>query len=103
MDLSYIVRTDRDDDGSPYEVHFLVDEKTSRAWGYVDTPTPKETMFTARPYEGQSRWYTSIDAAKGYLERMAVMQSTQESEDECKSLGLNKDLESDLHRIKINF
>lgn len=86
MDLSYIVKKQRDDQGDAFERHFLVDADSSRAWGYVETPTVKELMFMAGPYEGRSRWYTTMEAAKSYLEQIVIEQDLQECEQLTKNV-----------------
>lgn len=87
MDLQYIVRKKRDDDGHPYELHFLVDLISSRAYGYVETPSPEELMFVASPYDGKSRWYLTLESAKGYLESAILKAETEECSEFAKSMA----------------
>lgn len=87
MDLQYIVRPHRNDDGKRCELHFLVDLTSSRSYGYVETPYPDEIMFVASLYEGKTRWYLSLEAAKGYLESAILKAETEECNEFAKSMG----------------
>lgn len=86
MNLDYIVRPKRDDNGKPYELHFLVDLESDRAYGYVETPNPDEVMFYVTTYESRSRHYLSLEAAKGFLEMCAIEQQKQECDELTKSV-----------------
>lgn len=83
-DLAYIVSPRKDDDGNPYEIHFLVDRLSNRAYGYVEAPCGKyDILFRASPYDGKDRMYLTLDAAKGHIEHMAL----QEDATECSNLA----------------
>lgn len=86
MDLQYITRQDRDEDGRPYGVHFLCDMLSGRAFGYVEEPSKgsDQIMFIANPYEGATvRRYLSLESAKDFLEGIVAKADM----DECLELA----------------
>lgn len=79
MDLQYISRTDRDEEGKYYEIYFLCDMHSGRSFGYVEEPSvgSDQFMFVSTPFDGQCRRYLSLDKAKEYLERVAVKEDAR--------------------------
>lgn len=81
MDLKWIERTEQDEDGRPYQVHFLADMISGRAFGYVEEPAKGSTqfLFHVTPYEGSPRrTYIRIDSAKKWLLGIALQQAKVE-------------------------
>lgn len=78
MNLQYIVRRREDEDGYPYEQHCLVDGTSERYYGAIDAPTAKQMFYSVYPEEARTRGYLSLEAAKNYLEEMALEEDMRE-------------------------
>lgn len=71
MDLQYITRSERDEDGRPFDCHYLADMTSGRVYGYVEEPSKgsDQFMFVVSPYcLGEYRRYLSLQSAKAYME-----------------------------------
>lgn len=79
MNLQYIVRNRQDEDGYPYEQHCLVDGTSERYYGAIDAPTAKQMFYSVFPEDSRARGYLSLEAAKGYLEEMALEEDMREA------------------------
>lgn len=89
MDLQYITRKERDDDGRAYDCHYLCDMESARVYGYVEEPAKNsdQFMFLAHPYfGGDYRRYLNLKAAKEYLESCAAKAEMEECVELQKSI-----------------
>lgn len=52
---------------------------TGRAYGYIEIPLrPQDNFHVAVPYDGKNRWYLTLDAARHYLEWLAMQEEAEE-------------------------
>lgn len=83
MNIEWIERTDKDDDGRSFPIHFLVDMESHRAYGYVEGPSEgtNQILYIAVLYgtEEGRRFYISPESAKNYLEEMCMRIIAEES------------------------
>lgn len=70
----------KNEDGLPFDIHFLYDLGSSRVFGYVEIPARGHFIFVAVPYEGKNRWYLELAAAKSYLEELVFKEDIEEVE-----------------------
>ena len=68
------------------DLHFLVDPVSQRIYGYVEAPQPDEFSYMANPYEGKTRWYMTLEAAKEYLEAIILAADIEECAQLIKSV-----------------
>lgn len=90
MDLQYIVRKERDEEGCSFDSHYLCDMASARVYGFIEEPSNNSSqfMFLTQPYfGGDYRRYLNLKTAKDYLESCATKAEMEECGELQKSIA----------------